>query len=89
MCYGIVTKSAMHKVLHPSVFKVCKQRSKPYSYIGVVFSQSQLLAYVAADDIVAFFLQVLSHILPFETEGVQAAISRLPVAQSFSFKKRY
>ena len=60
-------------------FELREEVAEPDADVGVVFCETEFLADVVADDVVAFFLNVLSDFLAFEAEGVEAAVAYLPV----------
>ena len=56
-----------------------KAGAEPYSQIGVVFGEAEFAADVTADDVVAFLLEIVAHILAFQSENIEAAVAYLPV----------
>ena len=72
---------------HLKVLSLWNQRPEPDPDVGVVFSEPELFADFAADDIVTFLLYELSDFLAFQTQGEQAAVADFPVGQSFLLKR--
>ena len=65
-----------------------KQCPEPYPYVSVVLSEPELLADLAADDVVTLLLYELSDLLAFQAKCEKAAVSDFPVTQSFLLKDR-
>ena len=89
MCLVKVAKIVSYKSLTSWIletFCLRNQLSQPYSDIRVVFAESELLADLAADDIVTFLLYEFSDLFAFETKGEEATIADFPIGQSFLFK---
>lgn len=87
---------APHNKGNPSVGKTelmaGKAGAEPYSQIGVMFGEAEFAADVTADYVVAFLLEIVAHILAFQSENIEAAVANLPVRQvvglQFSHKLR-
>ena len=49
--------------------------------VGIVLVQTQLLAYLVADDVVTLLLDILPDVLALQSEGIEAAVADFPIGE--------
>ena len=65
-----------------SAFLVQKKVPQIDADVGVVLVQAKLLTNLVADNVVPFLLDIFADVLALQAEGIEAAITDLPVRES-------
>ena len=63
-----------------------KQCPEPYPYVSVVLSEPELLADLAADDVVTLLLYEFADFLTFKTKRKETAVTDFPICKTLLFE---